>query len=73
MSWNVRTVVRRTCAGACLATVVTFAPAMAQDISYKPIDPTFGGNPFNSAHLLGVANAQNDYKEPEGYDEQLAG
>jgi curli production assembly/transport component CsgF len=38
--------------------------ASAQDITYQPIDPTFGGNPFNSAHLLGIANAQNDYKDP---------
>jgi len=37
--------------------------AWAQDLSYQPTSPTFGGNPFNSAHLLGVANAQNDYKE----------
>lgn len=36
----------------------------AQDITYTPINPTFGGNPFNSAHLLGVANAQNDYRDP---------
>ena len=41
------------------------APAAAQDITYKPIDPSFGGNPFNSAHLLGIANAQNDYKDPK--------
>lgn len=40
------------------------APAGAQDITYEPVDPTFGGNPFNSAHLLGIANAQNDYKDP---------
>lgn len=40
------------------------APAVAQDLSYEPIDPTFGGNPFNSAHLLGVANAQNDFEDP---------
>ncbi|WP_243455952.1 curli assembly protein CsgF [Sphingosinicella sp. BN140058] len=33
-------------------------------MSYEPVSPTFGGNPFNSAHLLGVANAQNDYKDP---------
>ncbi|CAL1692621.1 hypothetical protein MMB232_02796 [Brevundimonas subvibrioides] len=38
--------------------------ASAQDLTYQPINPTFGGNPFNSAHLLGVANAQNDYKDP---------
>ena len=31
---------------------------------YTPIDPTFGGNPFNSPHLLGIANAQNKFKDP---------
>jgi curli production assembly/transport component CsgF len=40
-------------------------PAAAQDITYQPVDPSFGGNPFNSAHLLGIANAQNDYKDPK--------
>lgn len=40
------------------------APAVAQDMVYQPVDPSFGGNPFNSAHLLGIANAQNDYKDP---------
>lgn len=35
----------------------------AQDLTYKPINPTFGGNSFNSNHLLGVANAQNDYRD----------
>ena len=40
------------------------APAQAQDIVYQPVDPSFGGNPFNSGHLLGIANAQNDYKDP---------
>lgn len=39
-------------------------PALAQDITYQPVDPSFGGNPFNSAHLLGIANAQNKYKDP---------
>lgn len=38
--------------------------AIAQDITYQPVSPTFGGNPFNSNHILGVANAQNDYKDP---------
>jgi curli production assembly/transport component CsgF len=40
-------------------------PAAAQDITYQPIDPSFGGNPFNSAHLLGIASAQNDTKDPK--------
>lgn len=46
------------------AGAVVAGPAVAQDIVYQPIDPSFGGNPFNSAHLLGIANAQNDYKDP---------
>jgi curli production assembly/transport component CsgF len=49
-------------AAACLA--LTAQPALAQDITYQPVDPTFGGNPFNSSHLLGIANAQNKYKDP---------
>lgn len=47
---------------ACCALLAS--PATAQDITYQPINPTFGGNPFNSSHLLGIANAQNDYKDP---------
>lgn len=39
-------------------------PAAASDIVYTPINPSFGGNPFNSAHLLGIANAINNYKDP---------
>lgn len=39
-------------------------PASAQDLTYQPVNPTFGGNPFNSAHLLGLANAQNKTRDP---------
>lgn len=38
--------------------------ALAEDLVYSPVNPSFGGNPFNSAHLLGIANAQNKFKEP---------
>ena len=38
--------------------------AASQQLVYTPINPTFGGNPFNSAHLLGIAGAQNPYKPP---------
>jgi curli production assembly/transport component CsgF len=51
--------------GTALSTILAAASASAQDVTYQPVDPTFGGNPFNSAHLLGVANAQNDYKDPK--------
>lgn len=38
--------------------------ATAQDLVHEPISPTFGGNPFNSNHILGTANAQNKNKDP---------
>jgi curli production assembly/transport component CsgF len=34
---------------------------MAQQFVYTPINPSFGGNPFNSSHLLALANAQNQH------------
>ncbi|MEZ7010551.1 curli assembly protein CsgF [Aeromonas sp. S13(2024)] len=41
------------------------APALhASELVYRPVNPSFGGNPLNSSHLLGTANAQNDYKDP---------
>lgn len=36
------------------------APAFAGDLVYTPINPSFGGSPLNSSHLLGLANAQRD-------------
>ena len=39
-------------------------PAASQDLVHQPISPTFGGNPFNSNHVLGTANAQNDTTDP---------
>ncbi|MDQ8757796.1 curli assembly protein CsgF [Sphingosinicella sp. LHD-64] len=38
--------------------------ARADELVYTPNNPTFGGNPFNSSHLLGIANAQNNYRDP---------
>jgi curli production assembly/transport component CsgF len=32
--------------------------ASAQEMVYRPVNPSFGGNPFNSDHLLGIATAQ---------------
>lgn len=34
------------------------APAAAQDLVYTPLNPSFGGNPGYSAHLMGTASAQ---------------
>jgi len=44
--------------------ILCAAPVAAQDVVYTPISPTFGGNPFNSNHVLGVANANNDTRDP---------
>lgn len=39
--------------------------AKAGDLVYTPINPSFGGSPLNSNHLLGTANAQNQYKNKQ--------
>jgi curli production assembly/transport component CsgF len=51
-------------AGLLACAALLSAPAAAQDITYEPVSPTFGGNPFNSQHVLGVANANNDFRDP---------
>ena len=40
------------------AGLILAGSALASDLVYTPINPTFGGNPGNSAHLLAVAGAQ---------------
>jgi curli production assembly/transport component CsgF len=40
---------------------LSIAKAEAGDLVYQPINPNFGGNPFNDGILLGTANAQNKY------------
>lgn len=45
-----------------LALFVTVCPsAQADEMKYAPINPSFGGNPFNSAHLIGTATAQRQF------------
>jgi len=34
----------------------------ASELVYKPINPSFGGNPLNGSFLLGKASAQNKHK-----------
>lgn len=34
------------------------APAMSGPLVYTPVNPSFGGNPLNSSHLMGLASAQ---------------
>jgi curli production assembly/transport component CsgF len=44
---------------------VAATPTTASELVYQPINPSFGGNPFNSSHLLGVANSINRYTDPK--------
>jgi curli production assembly/transport component CsgF len=58
-----------------LGTVSTLAlclsfTAASQELVYEPNNPSFGGNPFNSSHLLGIANAQNSFTAPQDELEQ---
>lgn len=42
--------------------VICFASsASAQDFVYTPVNPSFGGSPFNSAHLLSLSERQNQF------------
>lgn len=48
---------------------VSFGAAHAGDLVYTPINPSFGGSPLNSSHLLAIAGAQreataSDFEEP---------
>ena len=60
--------IRSMVAAAALGCLAVANPAFAQDLVHEPISPTFGGNPFNSNHILGIANAQNNTTDPDAID-----
>lgn len=39
--------------------------AVASELIYTPVNPSFGGNPNNAAMLLNTAQAQNGFKAPK--------
>ncbi|QCG93107.1 hypothetical protein E6C67_03965 (plasmid) [Azospirillum sp. TSA2s] len=45
-------------------TLLLMIPAVGSELTYTPINPSFGGNPFYSQHLLGSANANNKFEKP---------
>lgn len=51
----------------CLA--VSSQVASGSELVHQFISPSFGGNPNNSAHLLGLASAQNQFQD-DGLEEQ---
>ena len=42
--------------------VILCGSAASADIVYKPTNPSFGGDPFNTNHLQGLAGVQNLFK-----------
>lgn len=50
----------RAVAAVLIASALSTGGAVAQDLTYTPINPSFGGNPLNSNHLLSIANAQRE-------------
>ncbi|SNY93688.1 curli production assembly/transport component CsgF [Cohaesibacter sp. ES.047] len=38
--------------------LVSIHVAQSSELNYTPVNPSFGGNPLNSTHLLNLANAQ---------------
>jgi len=38
----------------------------AQDVTFQFTNPSFGGNPFNSSHLIGLAETQNQFTGRSG-------
>lgn len=47
-----------------LVLVLLAGPALAGEMTYQPVNPNFGGSPFNGAPLLNSANAINDFEAP---------
>jgi curli production assembly/transport component CsgF len=43
------------------SSLLLFGAAANADIIYRPINPSFGGDPFNSSHLQGLAGAENQF------------
>jgi|SRR5471030_443461 curli production assembly/transport component CsgF len=46
------------CSIGVLALATTISPALASQLAYTPVNPTFGGNPLNGTFLLGTAQGQ---------------
>jgi len=49
-----------TASAAAVSLTLTCLPVSAGDLTFNFINPSFGGNPGNSAHLLSIANAQRE-------------
>jgi len=59
-------------AGLVLAGAAGAGSAGAQDLVYEPVNPSFGGDPFNSSHLNNLAQQQNDFDDQQAFDPPTA-
>jgi len=52
-----------------LFSFIFFLSSFGSELVYTPINPSFGGNPYNASWLMQQAEAQNTYKgaQDEGY------
>lgn len=49
---------------ALFSTILLISTTQATEMVYKPINPSFGGNPLNGSFLLNKAQAQNKHRAP---------
>lgn len=61
-AWHLTFLLRIGCAAG--AAMLASGAALASPQIYTPVDPAFGGSPFNSNYLLGVAAGINSYEPP---------
>ena len=65
------------CGAICAVLLANVNIAAASELVYTPINPSFGGNPFNAQWLLDSAMAQNKFEEEykrdptEDFEERL--
>lgn len=56
--------------GLLVVTALITGTARADELVYQPNNPNFGGNPMNGGVLLGNAQAQDDFKDPDAPQRQ---
>ena len=55
----------------CLISTLLCSQALASELIYQPVNPSFGGNALNGTYLLNNASAQNDIDDPDLDDSGL--
>ncbi|MCC9044012.1 curli assembly protein CsgF [Myroides sp. M-43] len=55
-----------------LLALMTTTLCTAQQLTYKPMNPFFGGEVFNYQMMLSSANAQNSFKDPNAANKKDA-